>query len=755
MQDCHTLDDYLRKYGKLLARQAEGAMRPLHIPGRDECRIASLLRKPFEAQAHVIAAGAKALKRDRALWVIGEMGVGKTLIGQGIAHSHATRPYRALVMCPGQLVNKWERELKETLPGVQVVQLESWRDCVRLYKQHYKLTNNITKGREEATWGRPKKTTWYIIARDRAKLGAKWRPAYTTRPKDDALYCPKCGQRLVKKGKTEDSGGEEANVLLKPSDLAKRQLRCHYKPEGQPVCGEALFQQTSELQRFEPAKFIHKRLKNFFDYFLLDEAHEEKSADSAQGNAVGSLVAGCKRFMACTGTLIGGYAEHIRPLLLRSAPTSLIQEGFGWHNPMEFSETYGRIETRVTERDGQDGGGNQWGEGNRQSRGKTKSTSKYTRPGIMPTLFGRHLMRTAVFLGLDEVAANLPSLEEIVLGVPMDDEVGPAYQDVQETMQAVIKEMVRKGNRKFLGAMLQTLLAYPDHPYGWGEVGYHDDDGGFVPVVEPPNFHPAKVRPKEEELLKIIDKEVKEGRQVWIYTTMTGEKDVADRLLKLITKRGYRAEVLRSTVELKKREEWIAKHGPGNQVIISHPKLVETGLDLFDKFGGHNFSTLIFYQTGYNLFTLRQASRRSWRIGQRLPCRVYYLYYEGHVPGTAPTMQARAMSLMGKKLSAAHAIEGKFSSDGLVALSGDDGVEMALAKSLADQIDEGCPTRAWVKVGVTDGVSGRDMNVDDFVSEIAALTQDEEWLFPDMEGQSEYNPFPASPAEEAELALAV
>jgi hypothetical protein len=54
-----------------------------------------------------------------------------------------------------------------------------------------------------------------------------------------------------------------------------------------------------------------------------------------------------------------------------------------------------------------------------------------------------------------------------------------------------------------------------------------------------------------------------------VYTTMTGEKDVADRLLRLIAKRGFRCEVLRSTVELKKREEWIAKHGPRNQVIIS------------------------------------------------------------------------------------------------------------------------------------------------------------------------------------------
>ena len=80
--------------------------------------------------------------------------------------------------------------------------------------------------------------------------------------------------------------------------------------------------------------------------------------------------------------------------------------------------------------------------------------------------------------------------------------------------------------------------------------------------------------------------------------------------------------------------------------MISHPRLLETGLDLFDKNGRHNFSTICFYETGYNLFTLRQASRRSWRIGQTKPCRIVYLHY-------AETMQARALALMGKKLTAA------------------------------------------------------------------------------------------------------
>jgi hypothetical protein len=45
---------------------------------------------------------------------------------------------------------------------------------------------------------------------------------------------------------------------------------------------------------------------------------------------------------------------------------------------------------------------------------------------------------------------------------------------------------------------------------------------------------------------------------------------------------------------------------------------------------------------------------------------------------------------MGKKLTAAQALEGKFSSEGLAAMAGEDAnVEIALARSLVERIDEG------------------------------------------------------------------
>lgn len=105
------------------------------------------------------------------------------------------------------------------------------------------------------------------------------------------------------------------------------------------------------------------------------------------------------------------------------------------------------------------------------------------------------------------------------------------------------------------------------------------------------------------------------------------------------------------------------------QVCICHPKLVQTGLDLLE------FPTLIFAQTGYSIYVLRQASRRSWRIGQRRPVKVKYLHY-------ANSMQESCLRLMGKKLLVSLAMEGKFASHGLQALEDDDDMLTAMAREL-------------------------------------------------------------------------
>lgn len=686
-EEIQNLDEYLLAHGALLGKQAERSLEPLHVPGRDALPAVDLLRHPFEAQSHVAEAVRKALRRQKAVLLVGEMGTGKTLMSLAAIHTHAAgRPYRALVFCPGQLVKKWEREIRETIPGAEVIQVETWKRLLHLDKT-----------------SKPARAEWYIIARDRAKLGAKWQPACVRRNKcdDGFLRCPQCGLRLVDDQREPLRLGEPGRKGQPGSGLWKRRFRCEWvlsndggnekaepdQPDRLTLgCGSPLWQMNGEVWRYEPALFIKRRLRHFFKYLILDEVHEEKGAETAQGHAAAALAAACRKVIALTGTLIGGYAEHLRPLLFRLAPGSLIHEGLKWSNAMGFNERYGRIETRITERSGS------WSdEDNRMSRG-SKSTIKYVRPGIMPPLFGRHLIDKAVFLSLSEVAHNLPPLSEECIPIRMDDELATAYRhEVEEPLKEAIKEMMKRRDRRLLGAMLQTLLAYPDYPFGWEPVGYRKADK-FVVVATPPHLSETVIRPKEQVLLDLVKSETAKRRKVWVYVQYTDRHDVEGRLEQLLQRAGCRVQLLRTSVPLARREEWIARYAPHLDVVISHPRLVETGLDLFDKHGRHNFPTICFYETGYNLFTLRQASRRSWRIGQSKDCRIVYLHYEG-------TMQERAMALMGKKLTAAQALEGTFSSEGLVAMAGEDAnVEIALARSLVHRMDEGDARRMWSKV---------------------------------------------------------
>ena len=43
----------------------------------------------------------------------------------------------------------------------------------------------------------------------------------------------------------------------------------------------------------------------------------------------------------------------------------------------------------------------------------------------------------------------------------------------------------------------------------------------------------------------------------------------------------------------------------GGEVLVCHPRLVQTGLDLVD------FPTIVWFETDYSVYTMRQASRRS------------------------------------------------------------------------------------------------------------------------------------------------
>ena len=91
-----------------------------------------------------------------------------------------------------------------------------------------------------------------------------------------------------------------------------------------------------------------------------------------------------------------------------------------------------------------------------------------------------------------------------------------------------------------------------------------------------------KLYPKEQALLDLVAAERMEGRRVLVYVTHTGTRDVTERMDDFPTRHGFRVAVMKAdAVAPDRREAWVADRvKQGVDVLICHPRLVQTGLDL-------------------------------------------------------------------------------------------------------------------------------------------------------------------------------
>lgn len=87
------------------------------------------------------------------------------------------------------------------------------------------------------------------------------------------------------------------------------------------------------------------------------------------------------------------------------------------------------------------------------------------------------------------------------------------------------------------GTMLQSLLAYPDHPYDWEPLGY-DEDGQFVTVAIPDSLPRGTVREKERFTVDTVRAEVEQGRKCWVYVQNTQKRDVQQRMVQTLQDAG-------------------------------------------------------------------------------------------------------------------------------------------------------------------------------------------------------------------------
>ena len=686
MGELTTIYDYMRSHAALLGERILLQFPALHqVDDPLSPRIEGLLRMPFPAQAIAIMGLAKRWQKARTGMVVAECGTGKTLISLGAIHVHSEgKPFTALAMVPPHLVEKWAREAFLTLPGVRVFIIDDLRNGgdenkyhgvneVRLrhgrtIREGLSTTLSELRLRRESTGSRKRwlslcgRPSLFIVGRERAKLGYFWRHAYRIPRSGPYLGCvvnSDTGKPVI----VDDSrltAAEFGKVKITETIETRGDERC--RPFHSPLWQA----DADKIRRMAPIEFIGRYMPGWFDYAVCDEIHQ-LAGDTAQGNALGTLSSCTDRIVGLTGTLLGGYADDLFNTLFRLEAAGMKEHGYEWGTTgrSAFMQDYGVLET-VTKVEPEE---------NRCSKAKTTSMVR-RKPGASPLLFGEFLMQLCAFVFLEDISGELPAYEEDYVSVAMDPLLMATYRELEDAIRKALKE--HRGNRSVLSTMLNTLLLYPDHPYGLGTLYGKEFDQElkrnvrFV-IAETRDLPEDQLYAKERKLIGEIKKELAEGRRCQVFAVYTQKHDVTARLERVLSNEGIRTAVLRASVDSSKRETWYARQiKEGVQVVISHPKLVETGLDLLD------FPTILFYESGYSLHTLRQASRRSWRIGQRRPVRVKFLCCEG-------TMQTACLRLMGKKLLVALTMEGKFAGEGLQNIDEDDDMLSAMARELVER----------------------------------------------------------------------
>jgi superfamily II DNA or RNA helicase len=688
------LSKFMHAYGDQIGAHILSTYRPLYNfdPTLEETAILDRLgtkRKPLPgqdkpgllpAQRHAATAITRSIRKNGVGNVQGEMGLGKTILGA--ATLDLLHAYPAVILCPPHLVPKWIREIEETIPGARAMEL------IRIGRNADDPgdVNDVRKFLQLCEEGKLGQKPVAVIAHTSAKYGAGWEHAVVRKKFVDeedgqvfeALTCPECGSPIqidlpggfVSTANNLDDLGDkrrfcQAKITGYELDDHRRLVHDeHGKPVwGKRICGTPLFQFTG--RRWAIAEYIAKQAKGKFKLLIADECHQFQAKASDRGIAFHQLVEATQYTLTLTGTFFGGKSTSIFWLLHRL--NASVRKDFAFNDEKRWARLYGVLEMtrkskRATEDDDEDGF-----TGNRRYQNQAKE-----KPGISPAIVNR-LLDTTIFLSLKDLGLAMPHYAEEVVTLTMTDKQSSQYR----SMAKKLRDLAIK-NRRYLSSWLQWTLARPNSAFRDEvvEIDEVDRKGEVVrrkELMELPAVVDDETMPKESWLVDFCRSERQQGRKVLIYLRQTGTRDIQDRILKVLRDGGVRAEVLTSGVNPRKREEWIAKRVVGLDALVVNPRLVETGLDLIA------FSSVVFAEIEYSLYTLWQAVRRVWRLGQTKPVKAIFSVY-------SEAMEARALALMGQKMKAAQLLYGD-EVGGAIVPEEDGDILMKLAREALESAD--------------------------------------------------------------------
>jgi hypothetical protein len=711
IQDVDKLTRFMRSHGDKIAAHTLETYQPLYDlkPTHEELMVLERLGKNRTAlpgqsepgllptQKHSAISVARAIRKHGNSNLQGEMGLGKTTIA--LAVIDLLDAYPAFVLCPPHLVPKWIREAEEVIPGVHA------RELRRIGQSSGVEVNDVKAFLDDYDSGKLGDKAIAVVASTSAKMGSGWQPVVRARTikmngKPLVVYaCPQCGQIQTDQ---QDIPITEVEVFQKHRAFCNApvkgwaldgQGRRLLDKEGNPVwetrpCGAPLFEYTG-IRRWSIAEYIKGKASGRFQILVGDEVHEYKAKASDRGIAFHQLAEATTYTLTLTGTYFGGKSTSIFWLLHRLDPG--VRDDFEFHEELRWASAYGVLESVRKRKAGDELAGEDGAfTGNRRYRDRAREI-----PGISPAIITR-LLHNSVFLNLKDLGVELPPYSEEVVELDLAGFHASQYRG----MESVLRQMAMRDQR-YLSVWLQWSLARPNSAFRdetvvlnhttipvnlleslardlLDNVGKNGNDpkqdtklGAKAAqallkaarmaqsaaarreketVIKVPLMplsaavEQGILLPKENWLAKFCQAEKAHRRRTLIYVRQTGTRDIQDRIESVLRHAGLRAITLYSSVSPRRREAWIEKHADAD-VLITNPRLVQTGLDLV------SFSTVVFFEIEYSLYTLWQALRRVWRLGQTQPVKAVFAVYKD-------AMESQALALMGRKMRAAQTLYG-------------------------------------------------------------------------------------------------
>jgi hypothetical protein len=379
---------------------------------------------------------------------------------------------------------------------------------------------------------------------------------------------------------------------------------------------------------------------------LVSNCHETKGGDTNIGYATRWLSSASRYTIQMTGTIYNGFASGLFHMAHRGLKS--FRDIYTYDDVNRFVDHHG-LRQKITKE---------------KSRYAWSSTYGYSRnasvrneeiPGATPGIVAVLLPYTA-FLHIEDISDDLPPYKETQLAIEPSKE-SYAWKDYDKLIEGTLfdeaKAAAQRGNMGLFSMYLQASLGHLDCAEH-GDRFEHKEIG----VIE---VQPAQdAVEKDAAIIDLIQKENSNGNRVLLYIMQANRRDPMPRLgVKLnllgikyaILRKGEEDSVLPDGTKMKVdgflREEFVnTAVAKGATVMMCSPELVKTGLDLIQ------FPRIVFFAPHYSIFLLRQASRRSWRLGQTKPVEVIYAYWKG-------TRQQDALAHVAKKMRAATLIDGR------------------------------------------------------------------------------------------------